>query len=122
MPTWTTQKYDWKPIQLKYEDDYFFLQLSKNKSGIYMVWLHFAGSASKAEEYWCTIEAFSKDDPERSVVFSGDVIPITVGRDTVQKTIRNVLAFSNTIAQTLLTKGDNMACHKLFFNVSIGKR
>jgi hypothetical protein len=98
--------------------------MSRNESGVWLVWMHFAGFAQNAEEYWCEIKAFSENDPKRSVVFSGDVIPITLDREIVQKT-RNGLTFSNAIAHQLITKdaGENLKYgDKLCFNVSIGQR
>jgi hypothetical protein len=59
--------------------------MSRLEYGIWFVWMHFAGYAPKAKEYWCSIKACSEKDTKKSVVFSGDVIPMTVDYETIQK-------------------------------------
>jgi hypothetical protein len=81
----------------------------------------FAGFAPKAEEYYCKIKAFSKYDPKRSVVFNGDVIPMTLDRDTVTK-MGNGLTFTDTIVQKLKCQNYFEKSHdNLYFIVSISK-
>jgi hypothetical protein len=71
-------KGDWSPWRIKYKTNvYFFLHLSRNEFGIWFAWVSFAGYAPKVEEYWCKIKAFCEKNARKSVVFSGDVIPIT---------------------------------------------
>jgi hypothetical protein len=39
--------------------------MSRIESGIWFVWLHYAGYAPKAKEYCCTIEACSGNDRKK---------------------------------------------------------
>jgi hypothetical protein len=113
----------WHPWRVKYNDEFFFLQMARFESGFWFVWVHYAGYAAKAKEYWCTIKVFSKNDP-KSVVFNGDVIPMTVDYDTVLK-MRNAngLVLFDSLVQQLHTKSNtNTDAYGLKLNVSFGKR
>jgi hypothetical protein len=110
---------NWNPWRIKYESktiEYFFLQLSRIGGGIWFVWLYIAGYAPKAEEYWCSIKAFSKNDTKRLFMFSGDVIPLNVDRETIEE-MKKGLILSDAIVQELITRNDGC----LYFDVSIGK-
>jgi hypothetical protein len=75
------KKSNWNPWRLElYESktiEYFFLQMSRNDVGIWIVWVYIAGYAPKAKEYWCSIKVFSKNDSKLSVEFRGDVLNTT---------------------------------------------
>jgi hypothetical protein len=110
------KKTNWKPWRFKYESsEYFYLLMSRTESGIWFTWLYFAGYAQQAQEYWCKIEVFSKNNPKKSIMFSGDVSPMTIDPDTVQE-LGNGLTFADPIVQKF--KYDD----RLYFYVSIGQR
>jgi hypothetical protein len=102
----------WKPNQLKCNDEHFYVQMSRNDVGIWLVWVQYAGYAPKAQEYWCTIKTNSESDSKLYVEFRGDVIPMTVDRK-----MANGLLMLDTMVRKLKTNDLG-----LFFNVTIGKR
>jgi hypothetical protein len=127
----------WNPQRLKYKDEHFFFQMSRNESGIWFAWVYFAGYPIKAEDFWCNITAFSVNDAQRSAVFSCDVIPMSVDLDIVQ-TMRNStgLTLSDAMVEKIKERpeydllrtclnvalGDSDAIFdKLHFKVTIGK-
>jgi hypothetical protein len=111
---------NWNPWRIKYTEsktiEYFFLQMSRIEGGIWLVWVYIAGYAPKAKNYWCSIEAFTKNDTKRFVEFSGDVIPLNVDRETVKKKKKGLI-LSDAIVKELITGNDGY----LNFDVSIGK-
>jgi hypothetical protein len=86
---------------LKSNGDFFFREVKKQKDGTWLVWVYFAGLAEDAAKYTCTIKVHHKDPQKGSVAYSGDVIPMTVDRTTVEEE-RMGLTFSHYAAKKMI--------------------
>jgi hypothetical protein len=78
--------YTWEPIRILFgQKSIFFLKMSRNQHGIWLIWLYFAGFPEEADKYSCTINAHNKYEKEESWLFNGKVIPLTTKESTVSQ-------------------------------------
>jgi hypothetical protein len=70
------------PKQIMYKNATFFLKMSRNNHGFWMIWLYFAGFATEATHYSCLIQA---QNDRNNYTYEGNVIPLTIDESTVLK-------------------------------------
>jgi hypothetical protein len=105
----------WEPSRLKSNGDFFFREVKKQKDGTLLAWVYFAGLAQDAAKYTYTIKFHHRYPQKGSVAYTGDVIPMTVDRTTVEEE-RMGLTFSNYAAKKMIC--DDV----LLFSVNISKQ
>jgi hypothetical protein len=89
-----SQDFNWAS-RFKFNEEYFFMQTKKiTKDKIWLMWLYYPGLAQDAAKYTCRIKVHHPEENLGSVTYTGDVISMTVDRETIENE-RMGLKFSN---------------------------
>jgi len=90
----------WKPAQIKFENQHFFLEKWRSAAGVWCVWLYMLGTPKKCQEYRYTIKLIrnNNEDAKRELSYSGPVISMELSKGKVGEH-GDCLTFTDAVAK-----------------------